>query len=189
MDILLSTVTNHDGVWKKTTKEDQYNLQDISQCQEIDMDHQTSDKKEVLIEHSDIEEEILDYGEPVNFTHHDYLKEIYDHAWHLHMPRSHMVEQFKILEHGEEINIDSFEQRIKKTKRPMDPAMESVLHVHTQSAVYVCTLSILVFLMFTLLVCLLHTLLLSQVRDSNTRNKVKMSKRNGRRQRRLLGRT
>ena len=76
MDILLSTVTNHDGMWKITRKEDQCMLKDISLCQDIYNDHQTGDKKEVLIENSDIDKDILDCGDPVHFTQYDHLRGI-----------------------------------------------------------------------------------------------------------------
>ena len=86
MDILLSTVTNHDGMWKITRKEDQCMLKDISLCQDMYNDHQTGDKKEVVIENSNIDEDILYFGEPVNFSQYDHLVGIKEQSWHLHGP-------------------------------------------------------------------------------------------------------
>jgi len=125
MDILLSTVTNHEGMWKKTTNENHCSLYGISHCQETYGGHQTRNNRGVLIEHHDIDEEVLDCGKAVNFTYYDHLVGIQNRASHLHIPEPEVANLFKKKsKKGAEIDIDSIERRLKKSKREKPKSVE-----------------------------------------------------------------
>jgi len=125
MDILLSTVTNHDGMWKKTTNENHCSLYGISHCQETYGGHQARNNRGVLIESQDIDEEVLDCGKAVNFTYYDHLVGIQNRASHLHIPEPEVANLFKKKsKKGSEIDIDSIERRLKKSKREKPKSVE-----------------------------------------------------------------
>jgi tetratricopeptide (TPR) repeat protein len=125
MDILLSTVTNHDGMWKKTTNENHCSLYGISHCQETYGGHQARNNRGLLIETPDIDDEVLDCGKAVNFTYYDHLVGIQNRASHLHIPEPEVANLFKKKsKKGSEIDIDSIERRLKKSKREKPKSVE-----------------------------------------------------------------
>lgn len=125
MDILLSTVTNHDGMWKKTANENHCSLYGISHCQETYGGHQARNNRGILMEPSDIDDEVLDCGKAVNFTYYDHLVGIQNRASHLHIPEPEVANLFKKKsKKGSEIDIDSIERRLKKSKREKPKSVE-----------------------------------------------------------------
>merc|ERR1711936_331264 len=125
MDILLSTVTNHDGMWKKTTSENHCSLYGISHCQETYGGHQARNNRGILIEPQDVDDEVLDCGKAVNFTYYDHLVGIQNRASHLHIPEPEVANLFKKKsKKGSEIDIDSIERRLKKSKREKPKSVE-----------------------------------------------------------------
>jgi len=125
MDILLSTVTNHDGMWKKTTSENHCSLYGISHCQETYGGHQARNNRGILIEPPDADDEVLDCGKAVNFTYYDHLVGIQNRASHLHIPEPEVANLFKKKsKKGSEIDIDSIERRLKKSKREKPKSVE-----------------------------------------------------------------
>ena len=125
MDILLSTVTNHDGMWKKTTSENHCSLYGISHCQETYGGHQARNNRGILIEPQDVDDEVLDCGKAVNFTYYDHLVGIQNRASHLHIPEPEVANLFKKKSKKvSEIDIDSIERRLKKSKREKPKSVE-----------------------------------------------------------------
>lgn len=125
MDILLSTVTNHDGMWKKTSSENHCSLYGMSHCQETYGGHQARNNRGLLIEPPDIDDEVLDCGKAVNFTYYDHLVGIQNRASHLHIPEPEVANLFKKKsKKGSEIDIDSIERRLKKSKREKPKSVE-----------------------------------------------------------------
>merc|ERR1719490_695939 len=125
MDILLSTVTNHDGMWKKTTSENHCSLYGISHCQETYGGHQARNNRGILIEPPDADDEVLDCGKAVNFTYYDHLVGIQNRASHLHIPEPEVANLFKKKsKKNSEVDIDSIERRLKKSKREKPKSVE-----------------------------------------------------------------
>merc|ERR1719378_368389 len=93
LDILLSTVTNHDGMWKKTTNENHCSLHGITHCQES-YAQPSRNNRGILID-DDLDDEVLDCGKPVNFTYYDHLVGIQNRASHLHIPEPEVANLFK----------------------------------------------------------------------------------------------
>ena len=123
MDILLSTVTNHEGMWKKTTNENHCSLHGISHCQES-YSQPTRNNRGILID-DDLDDEILDCGKPVNFTYYDHLVGIQNRASHLHIPEPEVANLFKKKsKKGSDVDIDSIERRLKKSKREKPKSVE-----------------------------------------------------------------
>lgn len=124
MDILLSTVTNHDGMWKKTSNENHCSLYGITHCQET-YGQPTRNNRGILIESADLDDEVLDCGKAVNFTYYDHLVGIQNRASHLHIPEPEVANLFKKKsKKGSEIDIDSIERRLKKSKRDKPKSVE-----------------------------------------------------------------
>jgi len=118
MDILLSTVTNHDGMWKKTASENHCSLYGISHCQETYGGNQARNNRGILIEAQETDDEVLDCGKAVNFTYYDHLVGIQNRASHLHIPEPEVANLFKKKsKKNSEVDIDSIERRLKKSKR------------------------------------------------------------------------
>jgi len=125
MDILLSTVTNHEGTWKKTSSENHCSLYGISHCQETYGGHQARNNRGILIETQDVDDEVLDCGKAVNFTYYDHLVGIQNRASHLHIPEPEVANLFKKKsKKGSEVDIDSIERRLKKSKREKPKSVE-----------------------------------------------------------------
>ena len=125
MDILLSTVTNHEGTWKKTSSENHCSLYGISHCQETYGGHQARNNRGILIEPQDVDDEVLDCGKAVNFTYYDHLVGIQNRASHLHIPEPEVANLFKKKsKKGSEVDIDSIERRLKKSKREKPKSVE-----------------------------------------------------------------
>ena len=123
MDILLSTVTNVDGMWKKTTNENHCSLHGISHCQES-YAQPTRNNRGILID-DDLDDEVLDCGKPVNFTYYDHLVGIQNRASHLHIPEPEVANLFKKKsKKGADVDIDSIERRLKKSKREKPKSVE-----------------------------------------------------------------
>jgi len=126
LDILLSTVTDHDGMWKKTSTENYCTLHGISHCQKSRPSRNNRgilkvDDKAIL----DEEDEMLDCGKPVNFTYYDHLVGIQNRASHLHVPEPEVANTFKKKsKKGSEIDIDVIEKRLKKFKREKPKSVE-----------------------------------------------------------------
>jgi len=123
MDILLSTVTDNEGMWRKTSTENYCRLYGISQCQRS---NPTRNNRGILIESEDVEDdEVLDCGKPVNFTYYDHLVGIQNRASHLHIPEPEVANIFKKKsKKGSEIDIDAIERRLKKSKREKPKSVE-----------------------------------------------------------------
>ena len=127
LDILLSTVTDHEGMWKKTSAENYCSVHGISQCQQsrpvrnnrglLKLDSDKNNYEE--------DEEVLDCGKPVNFTYYDHLVGIQNRASHLHVPEPEVANIFKKKsKKGAEIDIDAIEKRLKKSKREKPKSVE-----------------------------------------------------------------
>jgi len=124
MDILLSTVTNHEGMWKKTSNENHCSLYGINHCQES-YGQPARNNRGILIEAGDLDDEVLDCGKAVNFTYYDHLVGIQNRASHLHIPEPEVANLFKKKsKKGSEIDIDSIERRLKKSKRDKPKSVE-----------------------------------------------------------------
>merc|ERR1719394_420115 len=124
LDILLSTVTNHDGMWKKTTNENHCSLHGITHCQES-YAQPSRNNRGILID-DDLDDEVLDCGKPVNFTYYDHLVGIQNRASHLHIPEPEVANLFKKKSKKKnlDVDIDSIERRLKKSKREKPKSVE-----------------------------------------------------------------
>merc|ERR1719394_1100441 len=124
LDILLSTVTNHDGMWKKTTNENHCSLHGITHCQES-YAQPARNNRGILID-DDLDDEVLDCGKPVNFTYYDHLVGIQNRASHLHIPEPEVANLFKkkSKKGASDVDIDSIERRLKKSKREKPKSVE-----------------------------------------------------------------
>merc|ERR1719150_1676616 len=72
-----------------------------------------------------MKEDILDCGKPVNFTYYDHLVGIQNRASHLHIPEPEVANLFKKKsKKGSEVDIDSIERRLKKSKREKPKSVE-----------------------------------------------------------------
>jgi len=125
LDILLSTVTDHEGTWKKTSSENYCSLHGISQCQKA---RPARNNRGIVKEDTsfDDDEEVLDCGKPVNFTYYDHLVGIQNRASHLHVPEPEVANTFKkkSKKGSSEIDIDAIEKRLKKSKRDKPKSVE-----------------------------------------------------------------
>lgn len=123
MDILLSTVTNTEGMWRKTSNENHCSLYGISHCQ-ASYTAPSRNNRGILIE-DELDDEVLDCGKPVNFTYYDHLVGIQNRASHLHIPEPEVANLFKKKsKKGSEVDIDSIERRLKKSKREKPKSVE-----------------------------------------------------------------
>lgn len=146
MDILLSTVTDNEGMWKKTSSENYCRLYGMSQCQRH---NPARNNRGLLIDpdsSGDIydEDEVLDCGKPVNFTYYDHLVGIQNRASHLHIPEPEVAALFRSSSSsgsatkkskksgsggsssggGSDIDIDAIERRLKRAKREKPKSVE-----------------------------------------------------------------
>merc|ERR1711936_975305 len=109
----------------KTTSENHCSLYGISHCQETYGGHQARNNRGILIEPQDVDDEVLDCGKAVNFTYYDHLVGIQNRASHLHIPEPEVANLFKKKsKKGSEIDIDSIERRLKKSKREKPKSVE-----------------------------------------------------------------
>ena len=123
MDILLSTVTNTEGMWRKTSNENHCSLYGITHCQASYAAPARNNRG--LIIDDDLDDEVLDCGKPVNFTYYDHLVGIQNRASHLHIPEPEVANLFKKKsKKGSEVDIDSIERRLKKSKREKPKSVE-----------------------------------------------------------------
>ena len=123
LDILMSTVTNSDGLWKKTAT--------VSYCTNCpnrsvlgrnnrgiknEVDSLVDDALDITAK-----DEELDCGKPVNFTYYDHLVGIQNRASHPHNPEPDVTATFRSLvgkNHKSSANdIDLIERKLKKSKR------------------------------------------------------------------------
>lgn len=134
LDILMSTVTNPDGMWKKTSS--------VSYCSgncvaagnpasgasgsgpsksllgRNNRGIKTSDNDEILDDSNDAKDEELDCGKPVNFTYYDHLVGIQTRASHPHIPEPEVASTFRSLVGSKKnLDIDLIERKLKKFKR------------------------------------------------------------------------
>jgi len=137
MDILLSTVTDNEGMWRKTSTENYCRLYGMSQCQR---NNPTRNNRGLLIEPEDAydDDEVLDCGKAVNFTYYDHLVGIQNRASHLHIPEPEVANIFKKKSKkgggggggagssstAADIDIDQIERRLKKSKREKPKSVE-----------------------------------------------------------------
>lgn len=139
LDILMSTVTNPEGTWKKTAPNP------ASYCARCprpnggparnnrglpigpDDHHLDSNQNES-------KDEVLDCGKPVNFTYYDHLVGIQNRATHPHIPEPDVAWTFgggsKKMSSGSstkkasEVDIDAIEKRLKRSKRDKPKSVE-----------------------------------------------------------------
>jgi len=125
LDILLSTVTDNDGMWRKTAQENHCRMYGISQCQR---NNPSRNNRGIVLETEDLysDEEVLDCGKAVNFTYYDHLVGIQNRASHTHIPEPEVANLFKkkSKKGGGEIDIDAIERRLKKSKREKPKSVE-----------------------------------------------------------------
>jgi len=125
LDILLSTVTDNDGMWRKTAQENHCRMYGISQCQR---NNPSRNNRGIVLEPEDLysDEEVLDCGKAVNFTYYDHLVGIQNRASHTHIPEPEVANLFKkkSKKGGGEIDIDAIERRLKKSKREKPKSVE-----------------------------------------------------------------
>jgi len=126
MDILLSTVTDNDGMWRKTSQENHCRMYGLTQCQR---NNPSRNNRGIPLETEDLydDDEVLDCGKPVNFTYYDHLVGIQNRASHSHIPEPEVANLFKKKTKksgGSEIDIDAIERRLKKSKREKPKSVE-----------------------------------------------------------------
>lgn len=135
LDILMSTVTNPDGMWKKTSS--------VSYCTGNCVANTAGgsgasgnpsksmlgrnnrgikDNDELLDDSNDTKDEELDCGKPVNFTYYDHLVGIQTRASHPHIPEPEVASTFRSLvgsskSKAANLDIDLIERKLKKFKR------------------------------------------------------------------------
>ena len=120
LDILMSTVTNPEGMWKKTST--------VSYCSSCTQKSLTGRNNRGLKEEDALDETIghdakdeeLDCGKPVNFTYYDHLVGIQTRASHPHIPEPEVASTFRSLvgkSSKATLDIDHIERKLKKFKR------------------------------------------------------------------------
>lgn len=131
LDILMSTVANPEGVWKKTAS--------VSYCSNCgappkssmlgrnnrglkESDQDSLDSDSGLILNDQAKDEELDCGKPVNFTYYDHLVGIQTRATHPHIPEPEVASTFRSLVGSKStktatLDIDLIERKLKKFKR------------------------------------------------------------------------
>ena len=70
LDILMSTVTNVDGTWKKTWRDDSRRCDGTTSCSNV---LPTNNRGQPISNVVNDADEVLDCGKPVNFTYYDHL--------------------------------------------------------------------------------------------------------------------
>ena len=112
LDILMSTITNSDGMWKKTSS--------VSNClqQQQQQQQQQRNNRGILDQDDlDLKDEELDCGKPVNFTYYDHLVGIQNRASHPHIPEPDVASTFKSLVGSKKsLDIDVIERKLKRFK-------------------------------------------------------------------------
>ena len=132
LDILMSTVANPEGVWKKTAS--------VSYCSNCgagppkssmlgrnnrglkESDQDSLDSDSGLILNDQAKDEELDCGKPVNFTYYDHLVGIQTRASHPNIPEPEVASTFRSLVGSKStktatLDIDLIERKLKKFKR------------------------------------------------------------------------
>ena len=122
LDILMSTVANPEGVWKKTAS-----VSYCSNCAQKSMlgrnNRGIKEDHDVLEDtlNNDAKDEELDCGKPVNFTYYDHLVGIQTRASHPHIPEPEVASTFRSLvgksTKAATLDIDLIERKLKKFKR------------------------------------------------------------------------
>ena len=121
LDILMSTVTNPEGMWKKTAS-----VSYCSNCAQKSLAgrnnrgiKEDNDDLEHGLNH-DAKDEELDCGKPVNFTYYDHLVGIQTRSSHPHIPEPEVASTFRSLvgkSSKATLDIDLIERKLKKFKR------------------------------------------------------------------------
>ena len=117
LDILMSTVTNSEGTWKKTAT--------VSYCSNCPNRSLIGRNNRGILKDDDdaldVKDEELDCGKSVNFTYYDHLVGIQNRASHPHNPEPEIAESFRNLigksYRATDNNIDLIERKLKKSKR------------------------------------------------------------------------
>ena len=120
LDILMSTVTNPDGMWKKTAS-----INYCANCQNPQKslmgrnNRGLKNDEDGLEDQNDAKDEELDCGKPVNFTYYDHLVGIQTRASHPHIPEPEVASTFRSLvgKSSKNLDIDLIERKLKKFKR------------------------------------------------------------------------
>lgn len=109
LNILMSTITNADGMWKKTSS--------VSNC--LQQQKSLRNNRGILEpDDLDLKDEELDCGKPVNFTYYDHLVGIQNRASHPHIPEPDVASTFKSLVGSKKsLDIDIIERKLKRFKR------------------------------------------------------------------------
>jgi len=110
LDILMSTITNADGMWKKTSS--------VSNC--LQQQQKTLRNNRGILEQDDLDlkDEELDCGKPVNFTYYDHLVGIQNRASHPHIPEPEVASTFKSLVGSKKsLEIEVIERKLKRFMR------------------------------------------------------------------------
>jgi tetratricopeptide (TPR) repeat protein len=125
LDILMSTVANPDGMWKKTAS-----VAYCSNCPNksvlgrnnrgLKEDHPEESSSSGVGQNDLLKDEDLDCGKPVNFTYYDHLVGIQNRASHPHIPEPEVASTFRGISaksKNREADIDLIERRLKRSKR------------------------------------------------------------------------
>ncbi len=145
LDILMSTVTNPDGTWKKTSTEaacqrggcrhdrkgqpdsssfprvvNRNNNRGLAEVEDEGDDYENADTDE------DLSGEVLDCGKPVNFTYYDHLVGIQNRHSHPQIPEPEVAHTFgkHHRKGGGGSSIASIERGLKKSKRERPKSVE-----------------------------------------------------------------
>lgn len=128
LDILMSTVTNKDGSWKKTSKE-RY----CFHCnQRLLRNNRGIPITSEDVEDSDDEEwrsESLECGRAVNFTYYDHLVGIQNRETHPQWPEPEVAQLFRPLSSKKsskksDLSVEEIERKLKKSKREKPKSIE-----------------------------------------------------------------
>ena len=137
LDILMTTVTNGDGTWKKTSRERfclhcqrpggppgvTRNNRGLSMNEDVDQEAEDDDDEEWR-------SESLECGRAANFTYYDHLVGIQNRQTHPHWPEPEVAGTFRSLspkkssKKGGDLSIDDIERKLKKSKREKPKSIE-----------------------------------------------------------------
>ncbi|TRY74547.1 hypothetical protein TCAL_01341 [Tigriopus californicus] len=132
LDILMSTITSSDGTWRKTSHEkacfhcEKPNVGVARNNRGVPIDGYDSDNH---ASETDLDDEVLECGKPVNFTYYDHLVGIQNRHTHAQMPEPEVVSLFKVKKTGRknangESTVEIIERRLKKSKRDKPKSLE-----------------------------------------------------------------
>lgn len=129
LDILMSTITSSDGTWRKTSQEkacfhcEKPNVGVARNNRGLPIEGYDSDASG----ETDLDDEVLECGKPVNFTYYDHLVGIQNRHTHAQMPEPEVVNLFKVKKASRkngESTVEIIERRLKKSKRDKPKSLE-----------------------------------------------------------------